>query len=80
MSEMKLNRREIAAMVAVTAALGATSAEAGQPRMEKALDFAKAALRELKAANDNKGGHRAKAIKHLAYVIQEIEAGIDHAS
>jgi hypothetical protein len=79
MSASKLNRRELAAMVAAAAALGATSAEAGQPHMEKALQYCSAGLKELKDAAGNKGGHRNKAIEHLEFVIQEIKRGIAYA-
>ena len=81
MSDAKLNRRDMAAMVALAAAFGAAPAEAAaQPNMEKALEYCEAALSRLEAAKNNKGGHRVTAIKHLKFVIQEIKAGIDHAS
>jgi hypothetical protein len=77
MTAPKLNRREMAGMVAAATALAATPAvAAGQPRMEKALSYCEAALKELKNAKANKGGHRIEAIQHLEYVIQEIKRGI----
>ncbi|GKY88783.1 hypothetical protein [Sinisalibacter aestuarii] len=80
MSASKLNRRELTAIVAGATALAATPALAAQPRMEKALAHCQEALKELKAANNNKGGHRVEAIQHLEYVIQEIKRGIAYAS
>jgi hypothetical protein len=76
-----LSRREVAGLAAGAAALAATPALAKpQPNMEKALAYCQEGLKHLKAAAANKGGHRAKAIEHLEYVIKEIKAGIKAAS
>lgn len=75
-----LSRRDIAGLAVGAAALAASPAMAYQPRMEKALALCQAALVELRAANANKGGHRATAIEHLEYVIAQIKEGIKHAN
>lgn len=81
MSAKKLNRREITGLMAAATALAATPASAvSQPNMEDALVKCEKALASLKAANNNKGGHRKNAIEHLEYVIQEIKLGIAYAN
>lgn len=47
-----------------------------QPRMQSALDSLRAAQRDLRAADDDKGGHRAKALKLVEEAIDQVEAGI----
>jgi len=51
-------------------------ASADQPRMQAALDALRLAERELMAADNDKGGHRAKAIVHTRKAIDEVEKGI----
>lgn len=75
-----LSRREVAGLATAAAALAASPALAGQPRMQAALAHSQIALAELRAAKPNKGGHRAKAIEHLKYVISQIQEGIAHAA
>jgi hypothetical protein len=48
--------------------------------MENALAACRTAKQQLEAANDNKGGHRNKAIEYVEAAIQQIKAGIDYAS
>lgn len=50
-----------------------------QPHMEAALRHLKEAQEELQAANENKGGHRGKAIRLVEQAITEVDAGIHHA-
>lgn len=72
-----LSRRDIAGLTAAATVLAATPALAqGQPRMERALVLCESALRELKGASRNKGGHRVVAMEHLEYVISQIKLGI----
>jgi hypothetical protein len=75
-----LSRREITGLATAAAALAASPALAGQPRMQAALSHCQIALSELQNANNNKGGHRRKAIEHLKYVIDQIKEGIAHAA
>jgi len=76
-----LSRREVAGLAAAAAALAAVPASAApQPHMRNALTYCETALNELYAAKANKGGHRAKAIEHLEYVISQIKEGIRHAN
>ncbi|HCQ66272.1 MAG TPA: hypothetical protein DIU07_14465 [Rhodobacteraceae bacterium] len=75
-----LSRREVAGLAAGAAALAASPALAAQPHMTNALAYCQTALAELRRANNNKGGHRKTAIKHLEHVIYQIKEGIAHAS
>lgn len=54
-------------------------ATGGQPHMNAALDELRSARSELQSAEDNKGGHRAKAIGLVDEAIAEVQAGIDFA-
>ena len=75
-----VSRREITGIAAAATVVAAAPALARQRHMEAALSHCQIALAELHAANNNKGGHRKKAIKHLDYVIAQIYEGIAHAS
>ena len=59
--------------------LGLSSAFAGQPRMERALEHLRAARAELQAAEHNKGGWRLRAIANTDRAIAETERGIAFA-
>jgi hypothetical protein len=52
---------------------------ASQPHMQAALDYLRSARSELQAAEPNKGGHRAEALRLTNDAIRETEAGIDYA-
>lgn len=54
--------------------LGRVSAD--QPHMQAALDHLKAAKVELEKADEDKGGHRAKAIRLVNDAIVQVEKGI----
>jgi hypothetical protein len=54
-------------------------ATGGQPHMNAALDELRAARSELQSAEDNKGGHRARAIGLVDDAIAEVQAGIEFA-
>jgi hypothetical protein len=64
----------IAAVLSGEFLIGRASAD--QPRMQAALDALRLAERELEAADNDKGGHRAKAIIHTRKAIAEVEKGI----
>jgi len=74
-----LSRREVAGLAAA-AALAASPALANQPNMQAALEACRTALAHLESANNNKGGHRNKAIDHVKAAMSEIRKGIDFAS
>lgn len=79
MTKSSLSRRELATLAAGAAVLAASPASAAQPNMEKALAHLNAALKALKAAKNNKGGHRVKAIQYTEAAIQRVKLGIDFA-
>ena len=87
---MKINFWK-ASTFGLTAALGMTiayqnipaarAAIAGkQPHMDAALMALKTAQAELKAADDDKGGFRAKAIDNTGHAIENTQKGIDWAN
>ncbi len=75
---MKLQRVVIALLVITAIASGfvAGRASADQPRMVAALDHLRLARVELEKADNDKGGHRAAALKLTADAIAEVERGI----
>lgn len=72
----------IAAAGAATAALAATTttADAYQGNMERALAQLGGALRSLRQATPDKGGHKANAIGLIQQAMGEVQAGIDYAA
>lgn len=66
-------------LVAVFAAMNATSMKADQPHMERALELLRQARAEIQAAPPNKGGHRTTAAEHINRAIDEVEKGIAFA-
>ena len=54
-------------------------ANADQPRMEAALRDLRAAKESLDKAENNRGGHRARAIELVEQAIAEVKAGIAEA-
>lgn len=79
------NRRDmlhIAVAGLATAALAATttSADAYQGNMERALGQLAGALRSLRQATPDKGGHKANAIGLIEQAMSEVQAGIDYAA
>ena len=58
------------------AGIGTGLAMAAQSRMVNARTYLRDALNELEAAQENKGGHRAKALDLTNRAIAETEAGI----
>ena len=65
-------------VVAVFAAMNATSIKADQPRMQQALKYLRAARAELQAASHEKGGHRTTAVEHINRAIEQVEKGISY--
>ncbi len=84
MSDTKPSRRELAILAASGAMaaglLGtATSAEAYQGNMERALSALFSALASLREATPDKGGHRVKAMNLIQQAITETQNGIEFA-
>ena len=77
----KPSRRDslVKAIVILAVAGGAFAAGlayAAQPHMEAALNALLTAQSELKVAEHNKGGHRAKALDLVTRAIQQVRLGI----
>jgi hypothetical protein len=62
---------------ALAAGVAIGQAWAAQPHMQAALDALTTAKAELKAALDNKGGHRVAALKDVDDAIKEVKAGME---
>ena len=54
------------------------SAKADQPHMHEALEALRNAKRELESATQDKGGHRAKALRLVNDAIGEVERGVEY--
>lgn len=63
-------------LVAVFAAMNATSMKADQPHMERAIELLRQARAEIQAASPTKGGHRTTALEHITRAIDQLEKGI----
>jgi hypothetical protein len=68
--------RAIVILAVAGGAFAAGLAYAAQPHMEAALNALMSAQTELKVAEHNKGGHRAKALGLVNSAIQEVQLGI----
>ena len=87
MSQMK-SRRELGLLAtggAVAVALAASTKSASaqperQPNMAHARDALNSALEFLRAAADDKGGHRAKAMDLIQGAIAEVTEGMRYAN
>lgn len=81
MSPMK-SRRELALLAtggAIAAGLitvAKTASADRQPNMERARAALMDALQSLRAASDDKGGHKVKAMELIQGAIAEVEAGM----
>jgi hypothetical protein len=51
-----------------------------QPHMQNALSALQTASNQLQQADNNKGGHRARAISLINQATAEVQAGINFAS
>ncbi len=66
-------------MLVTISALGLSTARAGQPHMDRALEHLRAARAELAVAEHNKGGWRLRALENTDRAIHETERGINFA-
>jgi hypothetical protein len=73
---MKTGMAVVALAATLTAGVFIGEAWAAQPHMQAALDDLRAARDELLAAEHNKAGHRAEALRLTNAAISETEAGI----
>lgn len=64
-----------AALVGATG-LAAGYSMASQPRMDAALDHLNAAERELMAADNDKGGHRQRALEFTRRAQEQVRKGM----
>jgi len=62
--------------VALTAGTVAGYSYASQPRMQAAIDHLEAAERELANADNDKGGHRNKALSLTRQALAEARRGV----
>jgi len=74
-----LRLASIAAGAAVAAA-SAQSAKAYQGNMERAIGELEIALRSLREATPDKGGHRERAMELIRQAMHEVQSGIDYAA
>ena len=65
------------AMLAAATLAIAGAALADQPRMREALQELRQARQELEKAQDNKGGHKARAMQHVDNAIGQAQQGIE---
>ena len=63
-------------IVAVFAAMNATSMKADQPHMQRALELLRQARAEIQTASRTKGGYRTTAVEHINRAIDQIEKGM----
>jgi hypothetical protein len=75
---MKTFKTTIVILLSIST-VGLSSAFAGQPHMERALENLRAARAELQAAEHNKGGWRFRALENVDRAIRETERGIAFA-
>jgi hypothetical protein len=62
--------------VAVATGFAAGQANADQPRMHDAMKNLRQARADLVAATNDKGGHRAAALRHVDAAIAQVDRGI----
>ena len=67
-----------AAAVAFFAPRRAKASAVDQPHMHAALESLRSAAHELEAASQDKGGHRARAMRLVRDAISECERGIEY--
>ena len=74
---MRMNVLAVVGAVAlVGAGYGVGVAQGYQPHMQNALAALQTAQHELRIAEENKGGHRANALRLVNQAITEVQAGI----
>lgn len=72
---MKALRTGLVLVVGI-AAMSMQQVRADQPRMRETLQHLREARASLQAAEQNKGGHREKALQLIDQAIAEVEAGM----
>ncbi|HXK02039.1 MAG TPA: hypothetical protein VMS37_06525 [Verrucomicrobiae bacterium] len=81
---MTISRRLTLQQILPAIGLGGLAAGLGkaasQPHMQAALNHLRSARQSLETAEQDKGGHRAKAIELTNSAIREVEAGIAYAN
>ena len=85
MTRNSITRRDVlpaaaAGIGAIALLASADDALAYQGNMERALKQLQAALRSLREATPDKGGHKANAIGLIEQAMGEVQAGIDYAA
>jgi hypothetical protein len=70
----------LGSVAATTVAMSTLEAEAYQGNMERAIGQLNAALRSLREATPDKGGHKATAVNLIRQAIGEVQAGIAFAA
>jgi hypothetical protein len=72
------NRIFVACVLALVFLAGGIAGRlsADQPRMQAALEHLRMAKGELEKADEDKGGHRVKALKHTNEAIEQVEKGM----
>src|SRR6202048_163882 len=63
-------------LITAIAAMGLASARADQPHMQAALEHLRAARAELKVAEHDKGGWRARGVGNVERAIADTERGM----
>jgi hypothetical protein len=76
---MNTKKTVIGALVVLLSAAAISMAKPDQPYMEAARDSLQKAKDELQAADRDKAGHRANAVKLTNKAISEVNAGIEYA-
>lgn len=72
---MKTIQLALVTIITLTA-LNLSCARADQPHMQRALERLREAKAELQTAEHDKGGWRAKAVRHVEEAIRETERGL----
>ncbi|MFG1302108.1 hypothetical protein V5F49_20170 [Xanthobacter sp. V3C-3] len=79
------SRRAVLRLATLAAGITAVAASAGgaqayQGNMERAIGELETALRSLREATPDKGGHRERAMELIRQAMNEVQAGIDYAA
>jgi hypothetical protein len=79
-----MNRRPILVpglfiLLLIVGYLAGCATGGGQPHMQTAMDNLNTARSELQAAENNKGGHRERALGLVNNAIDQVQRGIDFA-
>jgi hypothetical protein len=80
LSRRRLLTITVGALTASSVLAPGTTALAYQGNMERALSELQTALRSLREATPDKGGHKATAVRLIEQAVSEVQAGIDFAA